>query len=140
MTDIIGVQNLPHSTLRNRFSGQIEGFLNIKDHEKSLKSLKKVRVPSKKMLEKRLWTYHGRVNEVGAARLEHDINEIVKVVVKGQKYSFRESFLRCSQICMIMNMDEEEWEETLESGGEVADKLKPEERVRARNMVKESAP
>ena len=54
MTDIIGVQNLPHSTLRNRFSGQIEGFLNIKDHEKSLKSLKKVRVPSKKMLEKRL--------------------------------------------------------------------------------------
>jgi len=92
-----------------------------------------------KMLEKRLWTYHGRVNDVGAARLEHDINDIIKVVVKGQKYSFREAFLRCSQICMIMNMDEEEWEELLNSGGEVADKLKPEERVRARNMVKENA-
>jgi conserved oligomeric Golgi complex subunit 4 len=88
-----------------------------------------------KMLEKRLWTYQGRVNDVGAARLEHDINEIIKVVVKGQKYSFRESFLRCSQICMIMNMDEEEWEELQNAGGDVADKLKPEERVRARNMV-----
>ena len=88
-----------------------------------------------KMLEKRLWTYQGRVNDIGAARLEHDVNEIIKVVVKGQKYSFRESFLRCSQICMVMNMDEEEWEELQSSGGEVADKLKPEERVRARNMV-----
>jgi hypothetical protein len=94
-----------------------------------------------KMLEKRLWTYHGRVNDVGAARLEHDINEIIKVVVKGQKYSFREAFLRCSQICMIMNMDDEEWEEmvSLGSGAEVADKLKPEERVRARNMVRDVA-
>ncbi|KIV82160.1 hypothetical protein PV11_04288 [Exophiala sideris] len=92
-----------------------------------------------KMIEKRLWTYHGRVNEVGAARLEHDVNEIVKVVVKGQKYSFRESFLRCNQICMIMNMDDDEWEESVASEGDFADKLKPEERVRARNMVKETS-
>ncbi|KIV92994.1 hypothetical protein PV10_04242 [Exophiala mesophila] len=92
-----------------------------------------------KMLEKRLWTYQGRVNDVGAARLEHDVNEIVKVVVKAQKYSFRESFLRSTQICMILNMDEDEWEATLESGGEVADKLKPEERIRARNMLKDNA-
>ncbi|KAL2421654.1 Conserved oligomeric Golgi complex subunit 4 [Exophiala dermatitidis] len=90
-----------------------------------------------KMLEKRLWTYHGRINEFGAARLEHDVNEIIKVVVKGQKYSIREAFLRCSQICMIMNMDEEEWEESVNFGGEFADKLKVEERVRARNMIKE---
>lgn len=88
-----------------------------------------------KMLEKRLWTYHGRINEIGAARLEHDVNEIIKVVVKGQKYSFREAFLRCSQICMIMNMDEEEWEESVDSGADFADKLKPDERLRARNML-----
>src|SRR6202000_1612765 len=31
-----------------------------------------------KMIEKRLWTYQGRVNDIGAARLEHDINEIIK--------------------------------------------------------------
>ncbi|KAK5412751.1 Golgi transport complex subunit 4 [Exophiala xenobiotica] len=92
-----------------------------------------------RMIEKRLWTYHGRVNELGAARLEHDVNGIVKVVVKGQKYGFREAFLRCSQICMIMNMDDEEWDESVNSGGDIADKLKPEERLRARNMVKENS-
>lgn len=94
-----------------------------------------------KLLERRLWTYQGRVNQAGAARLEHDINNIVKVVVTGQKYSYREAFLRCSQICMIMNMDDEEWEEVqAEVGGSeaVADKLKPEERVRARAMVEAS--
>ncbi|KAK5093491.1 Golgi transport complex subunit 4 [Exophiala xenobiotica] len=93
-----------------------------------------------KLLEKRLWTYGGRVNQAGASRLEHDINGIVKVVVSsGQKtnWKIREMFLRCAQICMVMNMDEEEWEELLKEGGamEVADKLKPEERRRAREML-----
>lgn len=88
-----------------------------------------------KLLEKRMWTYQGRVSQAGSARLEHDINSIIKVVVSGQKYTFRELFLRCSQICMILNMDEEEWEELQESGGEVADKLTPEERLRARAML-----
>ena len=37
-----------------------------------------------------------------------------------------------------LSLDDDEWEETLDSGGEVADKLKPDERIRARNMVKES--
>lgn len=93
-----------------------------------------------KLLEKRLWTYGGRINQAGASRMEHDINGIVKVVVSsGQKtnWKIREMFLRCAQICMVMNMDEEEWEELLREGGamEVADKLKPEERRRAREML-----
>lgn len=95
-----------------------------------------------KLLEKRLWTYGGRINQAGASRLEHDINGIVKVVVSsGQKtnWKIREMFLRCAQICMVMNMDEEEWEELQKEGGamEVADKLKPEERRRAREMLGE---
>ncbi|KAJ9657423.1 Golgi transport complex subunit 4 [Neophaeococcomyces mojaviensis] len=93
-----------------------------------------------KLLEKRLWTYAGRIDQAGAARLEHDINAIVKVVIsQGQKTSWklREMFARCSQICMVMNMDAEEWEELEKEGGatEVADKLKPEERRRAREML-----
>ncbi|KAK5946259.1 Golgi transport complex subunit 4 [Knufia obscura] len=93
-----------------------------------------------KLLEKRLWTYGGRVNQAGASRLEHDVNGIVKVVVSsGQKTNWktREMFLRCAQICMVMNMDEEEWEELQKEGGvmEVADKLKPDERRRAREML-----
>lgn len=95
-----------------------------------------------RVLEKRLWTYAGRINQAGASRLEHDINAIVKVVVsQGQKttWKLREMFLRCAQICMVINMDEEEWEELVKEGGamEVADKLKPEERRRAREMLVE---
>lgn len=93
-----------------------------------------------KLLEKRIWAYTGRVNQLGAARLEHDINGIIKAVVSsGQKTNWRtrEMFLRCSQICMVMNMDEEEWEELQREGGamEVADKLKPDERRKAREIL-----
>ena len=88
-----------------------------------------------KLLEKRLWTYQGRVNEAGAVRLERDVNAIIQVVVQHKKYGYREAFLRCGQICMIMSMDEEEWEVVQNSGGEVADKLSVEERIRARNLI-----
>lgn len=93
-----------------------------------------------KVLERKLWSYSGRVNQAGATRLEHDISSIVKAVVaQGQKTSWRlrEMFLRCTQICMVINMDEEEWDELVKEGGamEVADKLKPDERKKAREML-----
>ena len=93
-----------------------------------------------KLLEKRLWAYTGRVNQAGAARLEHDINGIIKSVVSsGQKtnWRIREMFLRCAQICMVMNMDTEEWDELQREGSamEIADKLKPEERRKAREIL-----
>ena len=92
-----------------------------------------------KLLEKRIWTYTGRINSVGAQRLERDVNAIVRTVVAGRKYELRSMFLRCMQICTVMNMEGEEWEEvegTGEAGWEgVADRLSPEERGRARRIV-----
>lgn len=93
-----------------------------------------------KVLERKIWSFSGRINQAGASRLEHDINAIVKVVVaQGQKttWKLREMFLRCAQICMVINMDEEEWDELVKEGGamEVADKLKPDERKKAREML-----
>ena len=90
-----------------------------------------------KLLEKRLWTYQGRVDEAGAIRLERDVNGIIQTVIQNKKYIYREAFLRCTQICMIMSMDDEEWEAVQHSGGEIADKLTLEEKVRARNLVAE---
>ena len=92
-----------------------------------------------KLLEKRIWTYMGRINSVGAQRLERDVNAIVRTVVAGRKYELRSMFLRCMQICTVMNMEGEEWEE-VEGTGEVgwegvADRLSPEERGRARRIV-----
>jgi conserved oligomeric Golgi complex subunit 4 len=92
-----------------------------------------------KLLEKKIWSYHGRVNGLGAVRLERDINKIAGVIVQGKKYAYRDAFVKCSQICMVMNMEEDEWEELqLSSGaGDIADRLTADERLRTRAMIKE---
>ena len=92
-----------------------------------------------KMIEKRLWGYYGRVNESGAVRLERDVNSIINIIVQGRRYGLKESFAKCSQICMVMNLEDDEWEEILrnQQGPEIADKLTDDERTRARAMVKE---
>lgn len=94
-----------------------------------------------RMLEKRIWAYSGRISELGAIRLERDVTGIVGVVVRG-RYAVRESFVRCTQICLVVNMGEDEVGGLLKEEGdgeEGADgvewKLGVEERKRARGMV-----
>ena len=94
------------------------------------------------VLEKRIWSYYGRVNTSGAARLERDIASIVNVAIRGGRYSLREAFTRCMQICLIMNMEDDEWDElqaapvAMQNGNALIDwKLDVEERLRARAMM-----
>ncbi|KAK2750667.1 hypothetical protein FQN57_002740 [Myotisia sp. PD_48] len=106
-----------------------------------------------RLLEKRIWSYHGRVNALGATRLERDVTGIIAAAVdvaeghagggggaqegagRASRYRHREAFARCGQIVMIMGMDEDEWEEIAHSAGEVVDRLTPDERARARAIV-----
>ena len=98
-----------------------------------------------KLLEKRLWSLHGRINELGAVRLERDIAGIIGTVVRGGKgggYGLREKFARCIQICWVVNMEKDEWEELndmeadpSEEDGGVDWKLDRSERRRARAML-----
>ncbi|KAF2676336.1 glycoside hydrolase family 125 protein [Lentithecium fluviatile CBS 122367] len=62
-------------------------------------------------LEKRIKSYHGLVNELGAVKLERDISGIVTAAVAGGKYGLRDSFTKCTQMTLIMNMEDDEWEE-----------------------------
>ena len=107
-----------------------------------------------RLLEKRLWSYHGRVNVLGATRLERDVSGVISAavdvggggnsssvvgsgsVVPG-RYRHREVFMRCLQIVLVMGMEDDEWEDVLRGGEveEVVDKLSPDERIRARAMV-----
>jgi hypothetical protein len=94
-----------------------------------------------RLLEKRLWAYHGRVNGLGATRLERDISGIASAAVEnvgGARYRHREAFARCVQIVLVMGMEEDEWEDVAAGGEgvEVVDKLSAEERARARAMVR----
>ncbi|WEW57973.1 Golgi transport complex subunit 4 [Emydomyces testavorans] len=100
-----------------------------------------------RLLEKRIWSYHGRVNALGATRLERDVTGIISAAVDivegygtgiadgGSRYRHREAFGRCAQIVMLMGLEEEEWEEIEKSGGDVVDKLSAEEQARARAML-----
>lgn len=97
------------------------------------------------VLEKRVWSYYGRLNEIGAARLERDVGSIGNIVVRGRKYALRTPFMRCTQICMVMNMEEEEWEDLRQSSVQEVEgsedwQIDAEERARSRSMlVRENA-
>ena len=94
------------------------------------------------ILEKRIWSYYGRLNDLGAARLERDIASIVGIAVTGGRYGLRDIFTSCTQICLVMNMEEDEWDElqaaSVNPGGDDFDwKIGGEERLRARMMMRE---
>lgn len=93
-----------------------------------------------KQLEKRIWSYYGRMNELGAVKMERDITGIINVAVKGGQYKLRDAFTRCSQMMLILNMDDEEWHETTgqqadESG--ISWQLDASERQRTRAIIKD---
>ena len=95
-------------------------------------------------LEKRIWSYYGRVNELGAVRLERDIAGIMAAAVKGGRYELRDAFARCVQMTLIVNMEDDEWEEIsrlqgkeLERVSGVEWRLEEGERKRVRGIVKD---
>ena len=103
------------------------------------------------ILEKRIWSYYGRINELGAVRLERDMTNVINIALKGAVYEMRAAFTRCTQICLILNLEQEEWDELKEKSsnkdhniktqGDTGDeetidwKLSIEERSRARSIV-----
>jgi len=93
-----------------------------------------------KTLEKRVWSYAGKMNVQGASRMERDFSGIIGVVARGGRYGVRDLFARVVQVCMLVNMEEEEWEainEVEEEGEEeMAWVLTEEERKRARALVR----
>lgn len=89
-------------------------------------------------LEKRIRSYYGRVNELGAVRLERDIAGIITAAVAGGKYGLRDAFTKCTQMTLIMNMEDDEWEEVLEDTTDESGipwVLDAEERKRVRAIV-----
>ncbi|KAK4191737.1 putative oligomeric Golgi complex subunit 4 [Podospora australis] len=94
-----------------------------------------------KVLEKRVWSYAGgRTSPYGAIRMERDFSDIIGTISKGN-YAVREVFAKTSQILMVANMDDEEWDEfVLEEEAGVEDGMQwvltEEERRRARTIVR----
>ena len=93
-----------------------------------------------RVLERRIWTYSGKMNALGATRMERDFSGIVSVVARDGKYGIRDMMARVTQICMLVTMEDEEWEALAEEEAngdeEMAWVLNIDERLRARNMVR----
>ncbi|KAH8724432.1 golgi transport complex subunit Cog4 [Phaeosphaeriaceae sp. PMI808] len=92
-----------------------------------------------KALEGRIRSYYGRVNELGAVRLERDLAGIITAAVAGGKYGLRDAFARCTQMTLIMNMEDDEWDEIVEHSGTesgITWVLDAEERKSVRALVK----
>ncbi|KAK3940097.1 COG4 transport protein-domain-containing protein [Diplogelasinospora grovesii] len=88
------------------------------------------------VLEKRVLGYTGRTTAYGVIRMERDFGSIVAAVSKGGHHAVREVFSKTTQLLMVANMDDEEWEE-LEAGDGIVWALSKDEMVKARNLVRE---
>lgn len=91
-----------------------------------------------KSLQQRIWSWSGKAKASGAVRMERDFSGIIAEVARGGRYEVRKVFAKVSQILLVVNMEEDEWEELneaeLDDGFEWV--LNEDERVRARNIVR----
>lgn len=91
-------------------------------------------------LEKRIRGYYGRVNELGAVRLERDVAGIITAAVAGGKYGLRDAFTKCIQMTLILNMEDDEWDEVADEPSNadtgIPWTMDAEERKRVRAIVK----
>jgi len=72
--------------------------------------------------------------------MERDFSGIIGVVARGGHYGVRDAFSRVAQVCMLVNMDDDEWDALNEAEGEgdeeMAWVLSEDERRRARALVR----
>lgn len=89
-----------------------------------------------KILEKKILTYVGKTSPFGVVRVERDFTSIVNIVSKGD-YGVREVFGKVTQLLMVANMEDDEWEELLnDDDGSIEWVLTTEEMKRARGLVR----
>ncbi|OAA35317.1 calcium-transporting ATPase type 2C member 1 [Beauveria brongniartii RCEF 3172] len=90
-----------------------------------------------RVLEKRILSYSGKTSEYGAIRIERDFSAIVSIVAKGH-YGIREEFGKVTQLMMVANMEDEEWEELVALDGDdgIEWTLTEDEKKKARALVR----
>lgn len=90
-----------------------------------------------KVLEKRILSYGGRTNPYGTIRIERDFTAMVNAVSL-DNYMVREAFSKVTQLLMVANMEDDEWEEIVALGEEdgIDWVLTDEEKKKARGLTR----
>ncbi|KAF4123983.1 P-type Ca2+ transporter type 2C [Geosmithia morbida] len=90
-----------------------------------------------KILEKRILSYGGRTNPYGTIRIEKDFTAMISTVSQ-DNYMVREAFAKVTQLLMVVNMEDDEWEEIVDLGEEdgIDWVITDEEKKKARGLTR----
>lgn len=88
----------------------MSGFTKVMAPSAYAKFITHAAVLLSRTLESRVWALEGKVNELGAIRLDREISRIIGKVSSG-RYALREKFIRVAQMVMIIGLDDSEEEE-----------------------------
>ena len=120
-----------------KWTALFQPFQNVLHDDAYYKLLKAAVIYSSKVVEKKIWAL--QVNELGAIKLDRELSLFINTIC-GTNYSLRETFIRCSQIVLLLGFDDDDFD--IQSGDikdEISNSmewsLKPQERVKARNLM-----
>ena len=100
------------------------------------KLLKRIVNFSSHLIEQKIWSL--RVNELGAIKLDRELSLFINTIC-GVNYTLRESFIRCTQITLLLGFDDDDFDVAT---GDIKEEvrntvdwvLSPQERVQAREL------
>ncbi|KAG0668604.1 hypothetical protein C6P45_004575 [Maudiozyma exigua] len=120
-----------------KWTALFQPFQNVLHDDAYYKLLKAAVIYSSKVVEKKIWAL--QVNELGAIKLDRELSLFINTIC-GTNYSLRETFIRCSQIVLLLGFDDDDFD--IQSGDikdEISNSmewsLKPQERIKARNLM-----
>ena len=90
----------------------MKGFSKIMSYDNYTRLVTLAAVQLSRNLEKWVWSLEGKVNELGAIRIDRDVGRIITKVSE-ERYKLREKFVRVAQIVMIIGLDDTEDEEEI---------------------------
>lgn len=90
-----------------RWSNLIKSYYKILDKSLFNKFIEIIILTLSNLLEKKLWSLNGLINELGSIKLEKEFSGIIMEVTK-YRYNLRDKFLRVTQIIMILGFDDED--------------------------------
>ena len=110
ITDVSGSLTAPSEIFAVEWDSLMSGFTQVMAPQAYTTFISHAAVLLSRALETRVWSLEGRVNELGAIRLDREISRIIGKVSNG-RYSLREKFTRVAQMVMIIGLDDADEEE-----------------------------
>lgn len=113
-TELLG-DHASHNTdrrmkFRHQWSQLFQPFARIMVDSAFARMTYKLLSEAATTIEQQIWLLHGCLSRRKAILLEREVSWLCEDICKEQTYEARSTFRRCLQICMVMNLDSDDWE------------------------------